>query len=226
MLSSEKELLGFYVSGHPLREFSWVLRTYSLADTNRLDDAEANGPTRVGGLVSQLQKRFTKQTQEAMGTFRLEHLGGTAEVIVFPDCYRDYESRLQENAAVMVCGQLTNDDGIRLKAQELYPLAEVPSVFTSRIGVHLPAATTGDKQLGALRDTLERHPGEIPVVFCLIFPAGEKLFIDTDSTFRVAPSEALVRELEQVVGETGVYVGVLQRPCKRNNHRGRRRQGP
>jgi DNA polymerase-3 subunit alpha len=224
MLAAEKELIGFYISGHPLREHAWVLDNFSLADTSRLEETESGTMTRIGGLVTQFQKRFTRQKQEAMGVFRLEHLHGTAEVVVFPESFSLYGLHLVEEAPVMVCGKLLRDEGIRIQAVEIYPLPEVPKQFTTRLSLHLPAGNLLDRHLQAVHDILRRNPGETRVVICLQYPGGEKVFVDTDRAFRVTPSAGLCKALEEVLGEESVYVGVQRAPCKRPpNGRGHRR---
>ena len=80
--------------------------------------------------------------------FRLEHLHGTVEVVAFPDGFREYGMHLVEDAAVMVCGKLLREDGVRIQASEIYPLADVPKHFTTRVSVHLPAATCSTNTCG------------------------------------------------------------------------------
>jgi hypothetical protein len=66
-----------------------------------------------------------------------------------------------------------------------------------------------------LRDVLGGHPGKTPVILCLEFPSGEKVFLDTDMRYKVTGSEALVRELEALVGEGKVYVAVIASACRK-----------
>ncbi|MBU1694608.1 MAG: DNA polymerase III subunit alpha [Verrucomicrobia bacterium] len=217
MLAAERELLGFYISGHPLTAYEWALRTFGVANIAGLDNVPAGSPARIGGLVAQFQKKFTKKEEKPMGVFRLELLDGAVEVVAFPDAYREYGVHLQEAAPIMVCGFLEKGDQIKLKAQEIYPLKDVHKVFAERVSVHVPAAGLDDAKLWKIKELLARHPGQTPVTLCLQFPTGEKVFVNTDRTFHVEASEALVRDLEHVVGEEGVYVAVMRRACRREN---------
>ncbi|MFH0878723.1 MAG: OB-fold nucleic acid binding domain-containing protein, partial [Lentisphaerota bacterium] len=218
MLAAEKELLGFYISGHPLTAFEWVLEKFNLADTKTLETMPSNTMTRIGGLVSQLEKKFTKKSQKPMATFKLEHLDGAVEAIAFPDTYENYGVHLKEDAPIMICGELVHGDGgTKIKAAEIYPLPDVHKLFLEKISLHLPAAHMDDAKFSAIRDILIRHAGDTPVIICLQFEGGEKLFMDTDRKFKVSVSEKLVHELEHILGEESIYLAINKNPCRRSN---------
>ena len=218
MLAAERELLGFYISGHPLTAHEWALTKFSLVEAKHLETLEPGTVTRVGGLATQLQKRFTKAKQEPFGVFRLEHLNGSVEVVAFPDTYREFGVYLQEAAPVMVCGEVSKEEqGVRIKAYEIYPLKEVHRYFTERISVHLPAAGLDDGKLLKVKEILGRHPGETAVHICLEFPTGEKVFVETNRQYKAAATEKFVREIEHAIGEDSVYIGVCKRPCRKPN---------
>jgi DNA polymerase-3 subunit alpha len=215
MLAAERELLGFYISGHPLTAHEWTLRTYGLADVKTLAGLPSGTVTRVGGLVAQFEKLFTRKDQQPFGRFRLEHMDGAINVVAFPDAFREYGVHLHNEAPVMVCGELAKEEPPRIKAFEVYPLSEVHRYFTDGLSVHLPAATLDDARMEKIRSVLCRHPGNVPVTLCLQFPTGEKVFVNTSSSFRVSVTQALCQELEGTLGEESVYVAVNRRPCRR-----------
>ena len=224
MLAGEKELLGFYISGHPLTQHDWALKMYGLADVPALAELNTGSMTRIGGLVGQLKQRFTKKTQEAMAVFRLERLDGNFEVVAFPECFRSYGQNLHEDAPIMVCGEIKKEeDTVRMTAAEIYPLEEIHKYFTERVSLHLAAATLDDAKLEKLQQMLDRHPGEVAVIICLQFPGGEKVFVDTDRRFKVSAEPALIKELEHLFGEESVYVSVMKKPCRKagNGRNGR-----
>ena len=218
MLSAERELLGFYISGHPLSRFEWALKKFNLADTTKLHEMEAGTVTRMGGLVSQFQKRFTKKDQKPMAVFRLEHLDGSIEVIVFPSSFEDYGVYLQDETPVMVCGELSKDqDQLKIKAAEIYPLKDAHKYFADRVSIHIPASEFEESKLWTIKELLSRHPGDTPVTICLQFPTGEKVFVDTHAAFKVAATAELVRDIERELGEKSVYIQVSRNPCRKSN---------
>ncbi len=215
MLAAEKELLGFYISGHPLTEHAWEIDTYSLAHFKDLADMAPGTTTRIGGLVSLLNKRFTKKSQEPFAIFQLETLDGSLEVVAFPQTYREYGIYLEENAPVFVCGDLDKSEHMKIRAAEIYPLREIHKHFTQRISLHIPAVGVDDKHLARIKDILRKHPGDTPVTLCLMFAGGEKVFISADRTYRVNPCCELVEQLEGVLGEESVYLDINHQPCKK-----------
>jgi DNA polymerase-3 subunit alpha len=215
LLAGERELLGIYMSGHPLTQHTATLKRYQLSTIGELGSTEDHTLTRVGGIVSTVTRRVTKASKENMAIVLLEALDGYTEVMVFPEAFQKFGVHIHEDAAVLVCGEVSRrEEAPKIIAQEIYPLADAPRYFATKLSIHLPAAHMKEK-LPRIRDAIKTHPGETPVIICLQFPTGERVFLDTDPTFKVLASETLVHELQQEVGEDGVYVAVNPKPCLR-----------
>jgi len=224
LLAGERELLGVYMSGHPLTQYAPLLERYQLTTVEGLAELEDRTMTRLGGIVSSVTKRVTKAKKEMMAVLQIEDLDGAMEALVFPDCYQKYGVHVQEDAAVLICGEVSRkEDRPKLIAHELYPLADAPKVFAKRVGVHVPTAAP-DGKLETVREILRMHPGEVPVVICLQFPSGEKVFLEADAAFRVLPDEELLQKLKHELGEKSVYVAVDPSPCKHGRPTNRRQR--
>ncbi len=214
MLSNEKELLGFYISGHPLTEHQWILEHYNLSTSATFKDLKEKSVTRMGGLITHFQKRYTRQKPpEPMGVFTLEMLDGSIEVVVFPNAFKSYGVHLQDEAPVMICGEKSNGNELKLLASEVYPLSKVSSRFTKKVSIHLPAAVVDGEKLSGIKEVVRRFPGEIPLFLCIIQPGGEKIFIKAGRQYYVEPHAQLIQELEQLLGEGSVYVAINEQPC-------------
>lgn len=213
VLAGEKELLGFYISGHPLSAHEWTLNHFAQARVNAVAELASGMMTRVGGLVTQIKKRFTKKDQRPMASFKLEGLEGAVDVVVFPDAYETYGRFLQEDAAVMVCGMLDKADDVKLKAQELYDLAEAPDHFSRLVYIHIPEHRATPEVYAQLKKLFIAHAGNTEINICLVFPGGQKIFIDTAGTFRVRPNGKFVHAVNHLLGEDSVYVDVLAKTC-------------
>lgn len=219
MLAAEKELLGFYISGHPLSEHAWEIEKFSLAHYTDLAEMMPGSATRIGGLVTHLTKRFTKKAQEPFAMFQLETLDGSLEVVAFPAVYREFSVNLEENAPVFVCGELDKSEHVKIRAAEIYPLREIHKHFTRRVSLHVPAVSVEDELLAKIKGILQQFPGDTPITLCLVFADGEKIFISTDRLYRVNPCSGLIEQLEHLLGEESVYLDLIQTPCKRPNAR-------
>ncbi|MBN1670448.1 MAG: DNA polymerase III subunit alpha [Kiritimatiellae bacterium] len=212
LLAAEKELLGVYMSGHPLAQHVGLLKRYSLTAISGLGEMEDRTSTRMGGIIAKLHRKITKN-KDAMAIIELEDLDGSAEVIVFPDAYQQYGASLQKDQALLVCGELSlKDDRPKIVAAELYPLKDAPKYFAQRLSIHIPAANLENGKLERVRTLLRANPGPTPVVICLQFPGGQKVFMDTDKSFCVYACEEMVREVEHCLGENSVYVWVNSNP--------------
>jgi DNA polymerase-3 subunit alpha len=208
MLAFEKELLGFYVTGHPLTQYAELLRRYELASTAQLAQLQDGQMTRIGGIVSKLQPKTTKQGKP-MAILTLEDLDGAVEVLVFPEAYAKSAMYLKADAAIFVCGTANlREDKPKIYADRIIPLAEVPKNFTKAMHIRLSAATASEDVLNRVHDVLRAHKGSVPVMFCFIYPDGKLVFMETHDHFSVAPIEALVQELESILGEETVWLKV------------------
>ncbi len=208
MLAFEKELLGFYVTGHPLSQYADILRRYELASSAQLAQLQDGQATRIGGIISKLQPRTTKQGKP-MAILTLEDLDGSVEVLVFPETYAKSAMHLKPDAAIFVTGTVNlREDKPKIYADRILPLAEVPKHFTKAMHIRLSAATANDDVLARVRDVLRSHKGSVPVLFCFIYPDGKLVFMETHEHFCVAPTDELARELEAILGEDSVWLKV------------------
>ncbi len=215
-LAAEKELIGFYISGHPLTSHKWALDLYSQAGIHDIAKMDNRAETRIGGLVSQFRKLYTKKNQEPMCIFTLEHLDGLIDVVVFPQAFRDFGVYIRDEAPVMICGEVKREeDTVKLLANEVYPLPELHKHFAERVSLHIPATRADDDFFRKLKTVLRKHPGDVPLILCIVKPGGDKIFINTDRDYKVAPDQAFVKEVERLLGEDSVYIAVNPRPCLR-----------
>jgi DNA polymerase-3 subunit alpha len=215
VFGAEKELLGTYLSGHPLSQYEKLLKTYCLTTLGTVAELDDGTLTRAGGLIARLEKKSTKENK-LYARFQLEDTEGTLEVIVLPQVLAEYEKALVEGSAVLACGRMAREEeAVKMFLQEIYPLAEAPGLFAERLSIHLPMAAVNDQLLQQIHAALKKQPGHTPVIFCLQSQQGEEIFLSTSPEFNVHADEHLVNELEKIVGENSVYVSVSSKPCRK-----------
>ena len=208
MLAFEKELLGFYVTGHPLTQFADILRRYELASTNQLAQLQDGQATRLGGIIGKFQKRLTKQNKE-MAILSIEDLDGTVEVVVFPDAYAKCASVLQADAPIFVTGAVNlREDKPKISAEQIIPLGEVQKRFTKAVHIRLQASTATAEMLQQIQTILRKYAGSVPVMFCFIYPDGKLVFLEAHDHYGVTPAQEFVDELETLLGEDTIYLKV------------------
>ena len=117
LLAGEKEVLGIYLSGHPLEDYEDLMKSVTTATTADFELDEETGTCRaqndarvtIGGMAVQIQKKFTR-TNKIMAFLTIEDLLGSVEVIVFPKTYDEYRLLLDEDARLFIDGRVQTED--------------------------------------------------------------------------------------------------------------------
>jgi len=210
-LAFEKEMLGLYVSDHPLRGLELPLRrlaTHSIRDVLDSDGTAAispdggpvvTGSVVVGGVVTGLSRRYTRRG-ELMATFVLEDLDAAIEVMVFPKTMMEYGGLLEEDAIVVLRGRADNrDEQPKLVAMEVRRPELVASMPGAPIEVTLPLHRLTDSMVRRLRELVVEHPGLSPVHLRV----GEKV-LRLPAQFNVDPRGGIIGALKELFGTQAV----------------------
>jgi DNA polymerase-3 subunit alpha len=216
MLAAEKELIGFYISGHPLARHEWILDTFALRRIKDIQQLAAGERTRVGGMVTEMRKLYTKKDQKPMATFRIEGLEGSIAAIIFPGPFEEYGEHLVDDATLMFGGIMMEEESGDLKFQvlEIFPLEQAASLFCDRVSIHLPEMGVNEQVVEALRNAVQEFRGNTPLHLCVEFVDGAKVFLNADHDFRVHPCAELEHRITQTIGEGLVYIAAKSDPLK------------
>jgi DNA polymerase-3 subunit alpha len=208
LLAQEKELLGFYVTGHPLTPLVPLLKKYSLADTDRLAELPNRSLTRIGGMIAAVQHGFSKKSGKPYSMVTLEDLQGSVQLLVMND-YDKFRPLLEVNKAVLVAGEVsTGEDKPKMFPQEIIPLTDAPKRYTKQVHLRLHTAHLQPGQLEAVRELAAAHPGKCPLFLCFMRPGGEVVFVQTHERFSVLPSLELEHAANRLFGEETYYAKV------------------
>ena len=202
MLAWEKEMLGLYVSSHPLYGVEASLRQAtdcSIADAPnqpQRDDGKDAFIT-LGGVVSNLQRKFTR-AGDAMAVFELEDLQSSIEVTVFPRTMSEHGHQLDDDAVLLVGGRIDNrDDEPKFLANRLTYFE--PKSGPSELRLTVPSHQVSDKLVADLKALLSEHPGDAAVFLHL-----GKQTVRLPDNFRVNPANGLAGELRVLLGPEAV----------------------
>lgn len=216
LLAHEKELLGFYVTGHPLTPFVSILEQYASHKTSQLGQLGKNEMARVGGLVAEVKKGISKKSNKPYAMMTLEDLEGSVQVLCMNENYDQFAALLLPNKALLVIGEVNNsEDKPKIFPQEILPLEDAPKKFTKQVHFRLQTAHLTPGRLEAIRDIVQGNAGTCPLLLCLRRPGGEIVFIETDEKFFVTPSMALQTAVEEQFGEQTYYAKVDTSPPQR-----------
>lgn len=201
LLGHEREMLGLYVSDHPLLGLEHVLSqgTDCTIGQLMLDEERAHGSTlTVSGLITSVQRKITKRG-DPWATITLEDLDGAIDVLLFPSAYTLASTLLVEDQIVRIKGQLSRDkDQPELRAQEV-TAPDLTQGPTGPVVISLPSTRCTPPVVAQLRDVLGTHPGMTEVQLRLLTRSSTKV-LRLDDNLRVSPSPALFADLKQLLG--------------------------
>ena len=200
-LSFEREMLGLYVSDHPLFGVEHVLTKSADCSIGTLtgDDGRPDGATvTIAGMISALQRKLTKNGSPwAIAT--VEDLGGAIEVLFFPQTYATVMHVLAEDLVVVVKGRVNRRDDVpTIYASEL-TLPDLEEGDRGPVLVSMPVARCIPPVVERLKDVLSTHPGLTEVHLRLTQP-GRATVMRLDDQLRVTPSPALFGDLKALLG--------------------------
>ena len=227
MLDYEKEVLGVYLSGHPLSEYEDFLRKHinatSLDFVNESAGAQIGKqgggsavlfgteepspclpiydekPVTIGGIVIHKSIKYTRNSNQAMAFLTLEDLYGTVEAIVFPKIYERYSSRLDKDAIIIIKGKASvrEDEDAKVLANEILFRTEDNKSLWVKI-------KAGSKTvLRDIADVVKRYPGNMQVV---VYDERERKKHTLSDLYHVSGSDELLAVLMELLGDDAVVV--------------------
>lgn len=208
-LRLEYEVLGFYLSGHPLEERAGLVSLLSSCPIRKLPElASHEGTVRIAGLVLQKAELVVKSGRMAgskMCRFRLEDLSGSVGVTCFPRTYETARDLIEDGAVLFCTGKLEDGaDEPAMLLDEVMSLSDALKRF--RGGLELKVSPADRGKLQELKDMCARHPGENPLFFQALGEDGFTRRVRASKERSVTISEELAGELCDLLGHDRVGI--------------------
>ena len=200
-MSYEKELLGFYVTGHPLDAFAEFLATRNYQTIASLGESADRATFKIAGAVVQIEKKFTRREGKPFAVIWLEDLTGTLEVVLWNEVYNEVATTLALGRVAVLKGTIDKrDDSVRATAEKLILLTPEKAnsamarsqSASSDVLLHFSAGATSD-ELRQVREILASSPGPRRVQLVFGRANGEPTRMDAGPDFCVN----LTRDLEE-----------------------------
>jgi DNA polymerase-3 subunit alpha len=205
-LEGEKEVLGFYVTGHPLSSVAGRLERFVDTKSGRIEGKHGR-EVRVGGILTALRETRTRRGS-LMGFGTLEDLEGSFDLVIFAEPYAQYGGLLKRAHAqdagegpvpLLVSGTLETGDPPKILAREVLELSLADERLAAQLALRLLADEASRDRLAALRALLEKHPGECKVVLHLVIPDESETLIALPG-LSVCPGPVLLEDLRGLFG--------------------------
>src|SRR5262245_9892893 len=203
-LKHEKETLGFYITGHPLRKYANELKTYGNATTGVLSEKPSGFDIAIGGLVSSLRLMRTKKG-DAMAVVLLEDWEGVVEVLIFPDAYAKVQKLLDVDAPILVKGKLDNDEAnIKILASDVYPIERVKEMLSRTVTIRINSDLAPGDIAARLQPIIDEKRGSAEIVFELEFPGRFTALVRPNPYVKISPDREFVESVERICGRDTV----------------------
>jgi DNA polymerase-3 subunit alpha len=201
LLAFEKEMLGLYISDHPLLGVEKFLGTLTDTEIPALWDKKDRAQATIGGVIGAMNRRFTRKG-EPMWYFAVEGLAGSVEAVAFPRTVAEYGQMIREDAVLVLKGRVDHrGDDIKFIVQSV---SEPELKTDSSVRLRVPAAQMSPVVVQKLKAVLLNHPGNAPVYIHMSGDTGVKV-LKLGPDHSVDPRSALFAELRELFGSTAVF---------------------
>lgn len=198
-LAFEKEAIGMYVSGHPLDEYSALVKGVVTADTSTLSEREHGEVVVAAGLISDLVSRLTKR-KERFALFRLEDQFGNVKVVCWPEQFGKYRNLLAEDVPLVVKGklELSDDGSASIIANEIMTPSEAQQRAANKVVIRCSEPDADEKSFVDLWDIAIENSGKAELEIKVETRDGLVVTLRPDPYLRVSPSEHLKKRISSI----------------------------
>ncbi|MGA8942753.1 MAG: DNA polymerase III subunit alpha [Thermoactinomyces sp.] len=207
-LERERELLGFYLSGHPLDAFRNVINQMATHTLSALGNCRDKEQVKVAGWVSRMKVIRTKKGEQ-MAFLTVADRGGQVEAVLFPKGFSRYRTWLEEGSLVYIKGTIQEDDEDQAKLivdwlRDLRDLKVLETYSRAVLYLRITEKMERSEQLNRLKAVILDNPGTTPVY--LYYERIKKLRALPVDRYGISPTESCISRLKQIVGEDGLRI--------------------
>ena len=214
-LMREKEQLGFYVSGHPLEEYSDIIENYTSTSTQTLTAHRIDSEVDVAGMITDV-KSITTRKGDPMAVIGLEDLDGTVEVVIFPEAYKT-AGDLVEGRVVWIRGKVNINQRSRnqksengevqkeerqIQADRVIDIDSVTAQQTSALEVTIPESDVENaEKLKALQKIAAANKGNLDLILRLMSPRYGEVIAKCGKAYNITDTPTVIEQVEGLFGE-------------------------
>ena len=230
-LMREREQLGFYVSGHPLEEYSDIIENYTSTSTQTLTAHRIDSEVDVAGMITDV-KSITTRKGDPMAVIGLEDLDGTVEVVIFPDAYKT-AGDLVEGRVVWIRGKVNINQRNRnqksengepqkeerqIQADRVIDIESVTEQQTSALEVTIPESDVENaEKLKALQKIAAANKGNLDLILRLMSPRYGEVIAKCGKAYNITNAPTVIEQVEGLFGENCIKPS--NRTLRRNKSR-------
>ena len=210
-LAAEKELLGFYVTGHPADEFEADLRAFRTLNLGEPDEMQSGTVARMAGVVTAVEVRLTQKDKKPYARVMLEDKTGRMEIMIFPDLYRESGMALKVGSPLVVGGSVDTDaeDRVRLRTSECITLEAAMTKLVTHVHLAPNREQLAGEAMARVKEIVAAHSGDTPMRL-EVEAEGKKVLMEAGAQMRIQPSMVAIGKLREALGPDRVKLAVRE----------------
>ncbi len=203
-LAKEKEMLGFYISGHPLDKYRNEITSFTNASVSALAGAPDGREVTVAGILTSIKKKTDKKGN-LMAFASMEDYSGSVELIVFSDCFQKSSAVMEPDRMILVTGRVSTREGetAKIVASEIVGLEQLTEKFRCQLVLKIEP-DCAEKTITEALASLAEHQGQVPVLLAAR-ENGSEVYIKSKRYF-VTPDFELLNRLKEILGHSSAYL--------------------
>jgi DNA polymerase III subunit alpha len=200
-LAKEREVLGFYLTDHPLRKYEIEYRSFATVHLGETETYNFNEQVRACGVVTEVRTKIDKRGNQ-MVFFKVDDFSGSCECLMFSKVYATCQDLILEESTILVSGKLeSSGDAVKLHVDEAFSLDEVKQKLTKRIGIILDGSTHNETMVFEIKRLMEENEGSMPVSICLKDNGNQREF---HINYKISLSSEFIPKIKKLLGEESV----------------------
>lgn len=202
-LKKEREVVGFYISGHPLRKYEIEYHSFATIHFGEPEKLENMDVVRACGVITNLKNKIDKAGR-SMAFFTLDDFSGSCEALMFSKVFEEYGRYIQEEECVLIIGRPeSSGDAIKLHIEKVIPLEEAREKFTESICIRLDKQKNNVEKINELKSILLLHEGKLPL-FLDLANNGSKVSKFSLKNYRIKLSDEFFNSVKNLLGEDSI----------------------
>lgn len=201
LLKREREVLGFYLSDHPLRKFEGEYNSFASVHLGEPSTFSYSDTVIAAGVVTESRTKIDRANNQ-MVFFKLDDFSGSCECLMFSKIYKEYGECIKEEATILVKGRLeSSGDAVKLHVDEAMPLDEARGKLTKKLLLYTHVEKHNQETITRLKGILENHPGSVPVILCV---RNNGKLRDFYLDYKVELNNILIEKISKLLGENSI----------------------
>jgi len=204
-LRREREYLNFYVSGHPLQEFTVAVQSFSTINLAKPDPAKSGSSVRLCGIVSDIRTRLDRR-ENTIAFVRIEQFGGSCECVFWSDKYKQFSEVLKPDAILVFTGKAeVSGTTVKIFTEEVFSMEQAQQRLSKGYVIRIDTDKVADDQLRQLKEYCETSNGTDNLRFIINRPSGK---VQYDTSVKVKASDDTTAYLTKIFGDANVLIDI------------------